>query len=162
MTFNINPFEILDPHIQWIPSQEELGKKAYDQLLPPLVHKIRQQVKEWRDKHYKDASETSRSLLNFWFNTEHTSNGVEFRYYFAQRESIESIIYLYELAVAHNKYELLKFDSSGRVSTGMFPENWIRYVIKMAMVFHCRLILLLLQGTKTAQFLFKQFQIIHW
>lgn len=132
MTFNANPFEILDPHIRWVPSQEELGKKAYDQLLPPLVHKIRQQVKEWRDKHYEGASETSRSLLNFWFNTKHIRNGIEFKYYFAQRESIESIIYLYEVAVSHNKYELLKFDSSGRVSTGMLPENWTRYVIKMA------------------------------
>lgn len=132
MTFITNPFEILDPLIRWIPSQEELGKKGYEQLLPPLVHKIRQQVKDWRNNNYKPASETSRSLLNFWFNTKHIRNGVEFKYYFAQREAIESIIYLYEVVVACDKYELLKFDSSGRVSTGMLPESWIRYVIKMA------------------------------
>ncbi|MBW7897560.1 Type III restriction enzyme, res subunit [Candidatus Brocadiaceae bacterium B188] len=132
MTFVTNPFEILDPLIRWIPSQEELGKKGYEQLLPPLVHKIREEVKKWRNNNYKPASETSRLLLNFWFNTKHIRNGVEFKYYFAQREAIESIIYLYEVVVARDKYELLKFDSSGRVSTGMLPENWIRYVIKMA------------------------------
>lgn len=46
--------------------------------------------------------------------------------------NIESIIYLYEVAKAKDKYELLRFDSSGRVSTGMFPEIWPRYVVKMA------------------------------
>lgn len=132
MAFLINPFEILQPDTRWVPSKEELGRRAYDQLLPPLVHKIRQKVREWRDNHYEGASETSKALLNFWFDVMHIQNGNEFRYYFAQREALESVIYLYEVANAQDKYELMKFDSSGRVSTGMFPENWTRYVIKMA------------------------------
>jgi len=36
------------------------------------------------------------------------------------------------VAKARDKYELLRFDSSGRVSPGMFDENWPRYVVKMA------------------------------
>ena len=132
MSFTTNPFEILHPDTRWVPSKEELGRKAYDQLLPPLVHKIRQKVKEWRDRNYEGASETSKALLNFWFGAKHIQNGNEFRYYFAQREAIESVIYLYEATTAKDKYELIRFDSSGRVSTGMFPENWTRYVIKMA------------------------------
>jgi len=36
------------------------------------------------------------------------------------------------VAKAKDKYELMRFDSSGRVSTGMFDENWTRYVVKMA------------------------------
>lgn len=146
MAFLTNPFEILQPDTRWVPSKEELGRRAYDQLLPPLVHKIRQQVREWRDNHYEGASETSKALLNFWFDVKHINppsppfdkggmggfGGDEFRYYFSQREAIESVIYLYEVANAQDKYELMKFDSSGRVSTGMFPENWTRYVIKMA------------------------------
>ncbi|MCU0286330.1 MAG: DEAD/DEAH box helicase family protein, partial [Acidobacteria bacterium] len=44
----------------------------------------------------------------------------------------ESIIYLYEKAGALDKYHLMKFDSSNRISTGMFMETWPRYVIKMA------------------------------
>jgi len=39
---------------------------------------------------------------------------------------------LYEVAKAKDKYELMRFDSSGRVSAGMFDENWTRYVVKMA------------------------------
>lgn len=121
MPFIIDPFLILHPDTRWVPSQEELGRKAYDQLLPPLVHKIRQRIKDWRDKNYEGVSETSKALLNYWFNTKHSRNGDEFRYYFAQREAIESIIYLFEAANAKDKYELIRFDSSGRVSTGMFP-----------------------------------------
>lgn len=132
MSFTTNPFEILHPDTRWVPSQEELGRKAYDQLLPPLVHKIRQLLKDWRANNYSGASETSKALLNHWFDTKHIINGEEFRYYFAQREAIESIIYLYEAANARDKFELIRHDSSGRVSTGMFPEEWARYVIKMA------------------------------
>ncbi|MDD5530312.1 MAG: DEAD/DEAH box helicase family protein [bacterium] len=128
--FITNPFEILDPNIRWAPGQDDLFQTAYDKLLPPLVHKIRKAVKDWRDKDYESASETSKILLNFWFNVE--SHRDKFQYYFAQREAIESIIYLYEVVKARDKYELLKFDASGFVSTGMFDENWTRYVVKMA------------------------------
>ena len=75
---------------------------------------------------------TSKSLLNFWFNQEHLIGQTKFSFFFSQREAIESIIYLYEVARAKDKYELMKFDSSERVSTGMFEENWTRYVVKMA------------------------------
>lgn len=125
--FITNPFKVLEPDIRWVPGHDDLFQTAYEKLLPPLVHKIRNAVKNWRDKNYDGASKTSKALLNFWFNIEH-----KLQYYFAQREAIESIIYLYEIAKARDKYELLKFDSSGRVSTGMFDENWTRYVVKMA------------------------------
>ncbi|MCK4357840.1 MAG: DEAD/DEAH box helicase family protein, partial [Candidatus Cloacimonetes bacterium] len=134
--FITNPFKVLKPDIRWAPGQDDLFQTAYDKLLPPLVHKIRKSVKDWRDKNYKDASETSKALLNFWFTIEHWKEKEPKRdrlqYYFAQREAIESIIYLYEVAKARDKYELLKFDSSGRVRTGMFDESWTRYVVKMA------------------------------
>ncbi|MDO9581330.1 MAG: DEAD/DEAH box helicase family protein, partial [Bacteroidales bacterium] len=134
--FITNPFEVLEPDIRWVPGQDDLFQTAYEKLLPPLVHKIRKSVKDWRDKTYEGASKTSKALLNFWFNIEHgveeESKRDKLQYYFAQREAIESIIYLYEVAKARDKYELLKFDSSGRVSTGMFDENWTRYVVKMA------------------------------
>ena len=71
--------------------------------------------------------------MHFWFKPDgHKKNDHIFQYYFAQREAIESIIYLYEIARARDKFELMRFDSSGRISTGMFPETWPRYVIKMA------------------------------
>jgi type III restriction enzyme len=48
----------------------------------------------WRDSGYAGATDTSRSLLNWWFNTRHLlpqADGTmaEFQYYFAQREALE-------------------------------------------------------------------------
>ncbi len=130
----LNPFKIMSPNERWAPTQEQIDlfKNAYEKLLPPLVYKIRLAVTEWRNNNYNGASETSKSLLKFWFNQEHYIGQKRFRFFFSQREAIESIIYLYEVAKARDKYELMKFDSSGRVSTGMFDEKWTRYVIKMA------------------------------
>jgi type III restriction enzyme len=125
---NNSPFNIYRPEERWKPNY---GSDTF-QFLPPLVSIIRDKVYKWREDNYKGASNTSKALLEFWFNTEHKVNNKNYQYYFAQREAIESIIYLYEIANAQNKFELLKFDSTGRIATGMFKENWTRYVIKMA------------------------------
>ena len=131
---NEKPFEILLPDKRWAPTQSQMDifQNAYEKLLPPLVYKIRLAVEKWRDEDYAGASETSKLLMNFWFNQEHLIGQSKFCFFFSQREAIESIIYLYEVAKAKDKYELMRFDSSGRVSTGMFDENWTRYVVKMA------------------------------
>jgi type III restriction enzyme len=130
----INPFKIISPSERWAPSQSQIDafQNKYEMLLPPLVYKIRLAVAKWREEDYNGASETSKSLLNFWFNQEHLLGQTSFSFFFSQREAIESVIFLYEVANAKDKYELMKFDSSGRISTGMFDETWTRYVIKMA------------------------------
>ena len=130
----INPFKIISPSERWAPSQSQIDafQNKYEMLLPPLVYKVRLAVAKWREEDYNGASETSKSLLNFWFNQEHLLGQTSFSFFFSQREAIESIIYLYEVAHAKDKYELMKFDSSGRISTGMFDETWTRYVVKMA------------------------------
>jgi hypothetical protein len=56
----------------------------------------------------------------------------EFQYYFAQREAIETIVYLYDVVGMQDKYDLMRFDNSGTVSSGMFDESWRRFVVKMA------------------------------
>ncbi|MCP9234748.1 DEAD/DEAH box helicase family protein [Lewinella sp. JB7] len=73
-------------------------------------------------------------MLEHWFEIEHPLPDGEnyFRFYFAQREAIESVIYLYEVAGVHDRYDMLRLDPSERVSAGMFPERWTRYVTKMA------------------------------
>ena len=89
--FPESPYKIIDPKVRWVPDQSLLFDLEYG-MLPPLVQKIREQVKTWRDDKYSDASETSKALLNWWFNTEHLreqddETRAEFRYYFAQREA---------------------------------------------------------------------------
>jgi len=135
--FPISPYETLDPKIRWFPADEDLRQKGYEKLLPPLVAELRKKIQGWRNKNYEGATKTSKALLDWWFKEEHTifdNNDAltRFKYYFAQQEALETVIWLYEVAGVENKYDLIKFDSSGAVSAGMFPEDWLRFVIKMA------------------------------
>jgi len=88
-----------------IPTQylEKDGKGSYriiDERRPSktlLVNKIREEVDVWRDNEYSGASNTYIQLLNFWFEKDHIVDREIFRFRFAQREAIETIIYLYEV-----------------------------------------------------------------
>lgn len=135
--FPRSPYDPLPPQVRWFPAAENLRDTAYDKLLPPLVAKVREGVAAWRASGYAGASETSRALLSWWFDTDHLieqADGTqsEFRYYFAQREAVESVIWLYEVRQARDKFDLLRFDSSGAISLNLFDESWTRYVVKMA------------------------------
>ena len=141
--FPESPFAVLDPALRWFPADEALRETTMDKLMPPLVPELRRQVKEWRDRGYAGAAETSTSLLQWWFTTLHLmpssyGRGVEgagmyeFQYYFAQREALETIVYLHDVVGVQDKYDLMRFDSSGAVSAGMFDETWRRFVVKMA------------------------------
>ena len=127
--FPRHPYEIINPDVRWYPGSEAIGEKGREKLLPPLVNKIRKEVHDWRKKGYPNISDVTKSLLTYWFQTEHP-NG--FQYYFAQRESVESIIYLYECEQIRNPSELLKYDSSGVLVDSMFEESWLRLVVKQA------------------------------
>ena len=134
--FPKSPHEILDPKLRWFPADESLRDKMTN-LMPPLVPRLREEVQKFRDSGYVGASDTSKSLLNWWFKEPHLleyADGarMEFKYYFAQREALEAIIYLYDVTGAKDKYDLMRYDASGNVSAGMFDESWRRYVIKMA------------------------------
>lgn len=135
--FPSSPYEPLLPGHRWFPADEARREIAYEKLLPPLVAKIRLEVQDWRASGYSGASPTTQALLNHWFETEHLLENADgthspFRYYYAQREAVESAIWLYEVRQARDKYDLLRFDASGSVSHGMFPEEWPRYVLKLA------------------------------
>ena len=135
--FPDSPHEILDPELRWFPADDALRDAGSRERKPPLVAEIRRKVKAFRDAGYEGARPTSRSLLNWWFREPHllpqTDGGMaEFRYYFAQQEAVEAIVYLCDVACVKDKYDLMRFDSSGVVSTGMFDETWRRFVVKMA------------------------------
>jgi type III restriction enzyme len=135
--FPKSPYAELLPDQRWFPAAEELRSTAYEKLLPPLVAKIRTEVTAWRKAGYAGASATSRALLNWWFETEHLAEQADgslspFRYYFAQREAVETVIWLHDVRKVRDKFDLLRFDASGAVSVGMFDEDWPRYVVKMA------------------------------
>lgn len=134
--FPSSPHQILHPDIRWYPADSSLESIKH-KLLPPLVTNLRSLVKEFRDSNYSNASETSRNLLNWWFNETHYINSNDefsstFQYYFAQREAIETLIYLYDVEKITTQEELIKFDSSGLLVPAMFSQDWRRYVIKLA------------------------------
>lgn len=135
--FPKDKFQILDPSIRWFPAEEDLRKEGYEKLLPPFVPELREKVAEWRKNNYEGASKTSKALLDWWFKESHTiytkeGISVSFQYYFAQREAVETIIWLIDVEKVTNKYDLIKFDKLGRVSPNMFDEDWLRFVTKMA------------------------------
>ena len=135
--FPSSPYVTLEPAQRWFPADEALRESAYEKLLPPLVAQVRAEVKTWRDSGYAGASATAQSLLRWWFDSQHMveqrdGTRLPFQYYFAQREAVESVIWLYEVRGARDKFDLMRFDASGAVSAGMFDEDWPRYVIKMA------------------------------
>ena len=135
--FPVSPHAILDPSVRWFPADEALREKSMEQLMPPLVPGLRKHVKEFRDRNYEGATPTSRSLLTFWFKEPHLiakadGTSFEFQYYFAQREALETIVYLYDVLQAKDKYDFMRLAPEAPLSAQLFPEDWQRYVIKMA------------------------------
>ena len=118
-TFPTDPYVILDPSSAGIRATRCLAELGYAMLLPPARPQGRGAVvKTWRDSGYAGASTTTRALLNHWFKTEHLLPQADgtvrpFQWYFAQREAVESAIWLYEVEQARDPYALMKYDSSG-------------------------------------------------
>ena len=75
----------------------------------PCVPAIRQAVRDWVAGGYQGATQTTSTLLNYWFRTDHRlPNGDKFQYYHFQREAIETLVYLYEVAQVRRHKDLLE------------------------------------------------------
>lgn len=97
----------------------------------PLVAGIREQVDAWRLSGYPGSSATTRRLLEHWFLDEHqTPDGRPFRYFFAQREATETVIYLYEVARQRTLASMAAQFASRPVATA--GQQYPRYVVKAA------------------------------
>lgn len=99
----------------------------------PCVLGIRKKVEEWRDDDYKGVSDTTRILLNYWFKTDHRPRGgLKFAYHYFQREAVETLIYLNEVAkVRSHKMLVETFATRSDLRLLQF-DNFARYAIKMA------------------------------
>jgi type III restriction enzyme len=100
----------------------------------PCVPAIRKAVTEWRETKYTGATDTSRLLLNHWFQTEHRqTNGSAFRYHDSQRESVETLVYLYEVAQVRRHADLLERFAPNIPGIHVLQyDDFTRYAIKMA------------------------------
>jgi type III restriction enzyme len=92
-----------------------------------LVDKLRDAVRKWRDSNYETptgATETTKELLRYWFEEDHLVEGQEFNYYFCQRESIETIVYLVEVERFTDLVPLFEKYTTQQKS-GLFDEDLI-------------------------------------
>ena len=113
-----------------VPAQRRPSRAA----LPP---KIRTAVDEWGTDGYPGATDTTKRLLQYWFQQDHKVRRArrpqEFGYYFCQREAIETLIYLYEARQLRSLYDLARNFTPERPFTIIPGEDrFARYVFKMA------------------------------
>ncbi len=88
--------------------REETSGRRPSRLL--LVTKIRSAVNAWREKGYPGASDVARRLFAYWFDEDHEVAGfpVPFRYYFCQREAIETLVWLVEIYGKRDAKDLIQ------------------------------------------------------
>ncbi len=100
----------------------------------PCVPAIEQAVNEWRASNYAGATETTRKLLNFWFETPHRlPNRTAFKFWDAQRRATETLIYLYEVAGVRRHKDLIEKYAQGHQDLRLLQyDDFARYCVKMA------------------------------
>jgi type III restriction enzyme len=102
----------------------------------PAVPAIKEGVARWRESGYKGATPTTLALLNYWFLTDHRlPTGGRFKYHFAQREAIESVIYTFEIAKTRSLTALYQTFIPAELARDVrLAENdpFARYCVKMA------------------------------
>jgi type III restriction enzyme len=93
---------------------------------------IRKEVEAWHSK-YKGVSDTTRALLNYWFGTDHRlPDGQPFGYYYAQREAIETLVWLYEVEKIRRHRDLIERFAKVPGIHILQYDDFARYAVKMA------------------------------
>ena len=100
----------------------------------PCVPAIRAKVKEWRERNYPDVTPTTRTLLNYWFKSDHRKpTGERFVYHDAQRDAIESLIYVFEVAKKRRFKALVESYAPNLAELRLLQnDEFARYCVKMA------------------------------
>ena len=117
-------------------------KKAADQVglltvsgtTAPAVPLIREAVGRWRGQGYRGISDTTRTLLTWWFPPDghRGRRGPAFRYHPFQREAIETLIYLYEVEQVRRQKTLLETFVRRPDLQLLQYDDFARYCLKMA------------------------------
>ena len=115
------------------PNQDQLGLLDARVLTAPCVPGVREKVTAWRDGGYKGVSDTTRILLNYWFYTDHRlANGRKFAYHYFQREAVETLIYLFEVAGIRRHKTLVETFATRSDLRLLQYDDFARYAVKMA------------------------------
>lgn len=99
----------------------------------PCVPALRSAVGAWRAGGYKGITDTTRRLFAHWFQTDHRRpNGAPFRYHDAQREAIETLVYVWEYERVRNRRALVDRYAENAAGMPLYDDAFARYAIKMA------------------------------
>ena len=94
---------------------------------------IREKVTAWRNDNYRGVSDTTRILLNHWFHTDHRGpDGRRFAYHPFQKEAVETLIYLYEVAKVRRHKTLVETFATRSDLRLLQYDEFARYAVKMA------------------------------
>jgi type III restriction enzyme len=98
------------------------------------VPAIREAVKSWRAGGCQGITDTTRTLLSYWFVADHKARtGRPFKYYDFQREAIETLIYVWEVEKVRTRKELLERYAQNIHDLHLPPDDgFARYCTKMA------------------------------
>ena len=116
----MNPTDILNP-------AERTPSKAY------LVNELRKAVYKWREDGYPGITDTTRELLQFWFEEDHKLDGELFKLWFCQREAIETLIYVYGVMKKRNFIDMARDFGAGPIQAyDPSYDQYPLYAFKMA------------------------------
>jgi type III restriction enzyme len=98
------------------------------------VPALREAVKSWKASGCQGITDTTHTLLNYWFEADHkTRTGRPFKYYDFQREAIETLIYVWEVEKVRTRKDLLERYAQSVKDLHLPPEDgFARYCTKMA------------------------------
>ncbi len=101
----------------------------------PAVPLIREAVASWKAQGYRGISDTTRSLLRYWFPPDGHRRGRAghvFRYHPFQQDAIETLIYLYEVEEIRRQKTLLETFVRRPDIKLLQHDDFARYCLKMA------------------------------
>src|SRR5437870_4045677 len=98
------------------------------------VPALREAVKAWKAGGYKGITETTRILLNYWFEADHKlRTGRPFKYHHSQQEAIETLVFVWEYEKIRSRKALLERYATASPDLRLPPyDDFARYCIKMA------------------------------
>jgi type III restriction enzyme len=117
--------------IQFEPS-EILSPSQRDKSQAFLVNSLRKAIFDWRNKDYPNVTKTTKRLLEFWFKEDHIVAGEIFKFWFAQREAIETLIYIYEVLGKRKFVDLAADFGEGSFKYDPKIDKYPLYAFKMA------------------------------
>ncbi|HEX8328995.1 MAG TPA: DEAD/DEAH box helicase family protein [Hymenobacter sp.] len=126
------------PEVQVIPGRHKGQKEVFEfneaaaSYGTHLINLVRKEVEQWRSATYPDTTRVTRELLTYWFLNEERL--VTKQLFFAQREAVETAIWLNEVASRSNagSHILSQLREGQQSVSGQPTDHLPRIAFKMA------------------------------